>query len=165
MARYLFDSSALAKRYHPEVGTTKVLAIFAAPDREVRISKLSFVEVQSVFAMKVRGGVINQGEAGALRTRLMADIAAGDIEVFDMTADHFATAERLIGRHSFSHRFRTLDALQLAVALDLSNQGLLDYFVVADKALGGVATIEGLPVLTDYRLTDYRLKAGRFESD
>ena len=67
----------LAKRYHPELGTTKVLAIFTEPDREVRISKLSFVEVQSVFAMKVRSGIINQGEAVALRTRLMAEIAAG----------------------------------------------------------------------------------------
>jgi len=129
------------------VGTTKVLAIFAEPNREVRISKLSFVEIQSVFAMKVRSGAISQSEAGGLRTRLMADIAAGDIEVFDMTADHFVTAERLIGRHSFSHRFRTLDALQLAVALDLSNQGLLDYFVVADRTLGEVATIEGLATL------------------
>ncbi len=129
------------------MGTTKVLAIFAEPNREVRISKLSFVEIQSVFAMKVRSGAISQSEAGGLRTRLMADIAAGDIEVFDMTADHFVTAERLIGRHSFSHRFRTLDALQLAVALDLSNQGLLDYFVVADRTLGEVATIEGLATL------------------
>jgi len=40
-----------------------------------------------------------------------------------------------------------LDALQLAVALDLSGLGLLDYFVVADKVLGEVATLEGLAVL------------------
>ena len=147
MARYLFDSSALAKRYHPEAGTSKVLAIFAESHKEVRISKLTFVEVQSVFAMKVRGGFISRSEAGGLRARLLVDIAAGDIEVFDVTADHFAAAQRLIGRHSFSHRFRTLDALQLAVVLDLSNQDLLDYFVVADKALGEVAAIEGLAVL------------------
>jgi hypothetical protein len=39
------------------------------------------------------------------------------------TKDHFAAAERLIGRHSFQRRLRTLDALQLAVALDLAGQG------------------------------------------
>jgi hypothetical protein len=42
---------------------------------------------------------------------------------------------------------RTLDALQLAVALDLSSQHLLDRFVVADQSLGDVASDEGLNVL------------------
>lgn len=147
MARYFFDSSALAKRYHPEIGTPKVFSIFGEPGREVRISKLSFLEIQSVFAMKVRGGVISRGEAGVQRARLMADIAAGEIEVCSLTADLFTDAAQLIGRHSFSHRLRTLDALQLAVALDLSKQGLLDQFVVSDRALAEVATIEGLVVL------------------
>jgi hypothetical protein len=85
--RYFFDSSALAKRYHPEIGTAKVLAIFGEPSREVRISRLSFLEIQSVFAMKVRSGV-SRGEAGVLRARFMADIAALGIEVCSLTADH-----------------------------------------------------------------------------
>jgi predicted nucleic acid-binding protein len=147
LAQYFFDSSALAKRYHPEPGAPKVLSIFGERDREVRISKLSFIEIQSVFAMKVRGGVITRNEAGVQRARLLIDIAAGEIEVCAWTSDHFRAAERLIGRHSSSHRLRTLDALQLAVALDLSNQGLLDQFVVCDKALGEVASLEGLVIL------------------
>ena len=40
-------------------------------------------------------------------------------------------AERFIGRHSFTRRLRTLDALQLAVALDLSSQGFLDRYPTA----------------------------------
>ena len=139
MARYFFDSSALAKRYHPEPGTAKVLSIFSEPGREVRISKLSFLELQSVFAMKVRGGVIGRADAGVQRARLMVDVASGEIEVCSMTDNLFTAAEQLIVRHSFSHRLRTLDSLQLAMALDLSRQGLLDQFVVSDKALGEVA--------------------------
>jgi hypothetical protein len=77
----------------------------------------------------------------------MLDIAAGDIEVYRVTDDHFVAAERLIGRHSFAHRLRTLDALQLAVALDLSSQGLLDHFVAADRSLVEMATLEGLKVI------------------
>ncbi len=61
--------------------------------------------------------------------------------------DHFGTAARLIGQHSFTSRLRTLDALQLAGALDLGTQRLLDYFVVTDKFLGEVATLEGLRVI------------------
>jgi hypothetical protein len=63
-----------------------------------------------------------------------------------MSLDHFTLAEQLIGLHSFSNRLRTLDALQLAVALGLRGQGLLDYFV-ADKALLSVARLEDLPTL------------------
>jgi hypothetical protein len=55
--------------------------------------------------------------------------------------------EHIVVAHGFAHRLRTLDALQLAVALDLRSQGLLEYFVVADQALGEVAAIEGLTVL------------------
>ena len=32
MAAYFFDSSALAKRYHPEEGSAKVAAIFLEPN-------------------------------------------------------------------------------------------------------------------------------------
>ena len=123
------------------------MTIFAELQTEIRISQLSFVEVQSVFAMKVRGGFIDRKDAGLQRARFVLDVAAGDIEVIRVTTDHFASAERLIGRHSFAKRLRTLDVLQLAVALDLLGRGLLDYFVVADKLLGEVATLEALAVL------------------
>ena len=123
------------------------MTIFAELQKEIRISQLSFVEVQSVFAMKVRGGFIDRKDAGMQHARFHADVAAGDIEVVYVTTDHFAGAERLIGRHSFTKRLRTLDALQLAVALDLFALGPLDYFVVADKILGEVATLEELAVL------------------
>ena len=147
MALYFFDSSAVAKRYHLEIGSGKVMTIFTELQTEIRISQLSFVEVQSVFAMKVRGGFIDRKDAGLQRARFLVDVAAGDLEVVRVTTDHFASAERLIGHHSFSKRLRTLDALQLAVALDLLGLGLLDYFVVADRVLGEVATSEGLAVL------------------
>jgi hypothetical protein len=145
--RCFSDSSALAKRYHPEIGTAKVLAIFGEPGREVRISRLSFLEIQSVFAMKVRSGVISRGEAGVLRARFVADIAAIGIEVCSLTADLFTDAKHLLGRHGFSNRLRTLDALQLAVAPGLWNRGLLDQFVVSDRALAEVAILEGVVVL------------------
>jgi predicted nucleic acid-binding protein len=100
-----------------------------------------------VCAMKVRSGFVTVAEAEMQRERLMADIASGEIEVRSMTAGHFASAEQLIGRHGYTHRLRTLDALQLAVALELLSQGLLDRFIVADKALAEVAALEGLSVL------------------
>jgi hypothetical protein len=46
---------------------------------------------------------------------------------------------------------RTLDALQLAVALDLRSQELLDHFVVADESLATIAAAEGLGVVKPER--------------
>jgi hypothetical protein len=42
---------------------------------------------------------------------------------------------------------RTLDALQLAVALDLAAQDLVEHFVVADQPLADVASLEGLKII------------------
>ena len=49
MAAFYFDSSVLAKLYHSEVGTPKVVAIVEAGGAEIRISPLPAVELRSVF--------------------------------------------------------------------------------------------------------------------
>jgi len=67
------------------------MTILAEIQKEIRVSQLSFVEVQSVFAMKVRGGFIDRKDAGMQRARFLVDVAAGDIEVVRVTTDHFAS--------------------------------------------------------------------------
>jgi predicted nucleic acid-binding protein len=59
---------------------------------------------------------------------------------------HFKDADRLIGAHGLAHRLRTLDALQLAVALDLHRRGMIDTLVSSDKQLLAAAVAEGIPV-------------------
>jgi uncharacterized protein len=147
LAQYFFDTSALVKYYHAEPGTAIVSAIFAEQGRKIRISSLGLLEAQSAFALKVRSKMITTQAAGLQRSHLMLDVAASAIEVYSLTEDHFAAAARLIGQYGAASRLRALDALQLAVALDLSSQGLLDSFVVADRALAEIATSEGLKVI------------------
>jgi hypothetical protein len=50
MPGYFFDSSALGKRYHQEVGTAHVEALFQASQPSRFISRLSVVELQSELA-------------------------------------------------------------------------------------------------------------------
>ena len=52
-----------------------------------------------------------------------------------------------VAKYGFTRRMRTLDALQLSMALDLRRRELLDTFVVADRLLAEVATLEGLQSL------------------
>ena len=147
MTGYFLDSSALSKHYHPEVGSPEVDRIFSEPDRLIVISRLAVVEIQSVFAGKLRSGAITDDDVGILRARFMRDIGCRTIEIVGMSDAHYEAAEKLIIQFGQAHRLRTLDALQLAVALDLEGQEVLGHFVAADKVLCEVADSIGLHVL------------------
>ena len=147
MSGYFFDSSALGERYHPEVGTAHVEALFQAPQPARFISRLSVVELQSVFAGKVRTRAITGADLALLRARLLQDIAQREFRVIRMTDVHYREAERLIQQHGVSRSLRTLDALQLSVALTLHRRVALDAFVCADQGLCSVAQEEGLRII------------------
>ena len=147
MAAYFFDSSALAKLYHPEVGTPEMDKIVQTPGAQVRISRLTVVELPSVFAIKVRTRFISHEDARLLARQFQEDIVAEKFLVTAIREPEFGVAERLIERYAFDRRLRALDAIQIAVALRLRSQGLVDQFVSADKVLCEVATLEGFAVL------------------
>ncbi|MEP6535355.1 MAG: type II toxin-antitoxin system VapC family toxin [Bryobacteraceae bacterium] len=147
LAAYFFDSSALAKRYHPEIGTSKVDQIVQEASSLIRISRLTVVELTSVLAIKVRTQVIGREDAGLLLRQFHEDIVSERLEVFSIGDQELELAEALISRHAFDRRLRTLDALQIAVAIGLRDQSLIDCFVSADKVLCEVAAAEGFLVL------------------
>jgi hypothetical protein len=147
MPNNFFDTSALGKHYHPELGTAKVDAALGEAGARHFISRLGAVEMISVFAGKVRAGVITVVDFNTLRKRFLTDVTKGRFQVARMTGFHFQEAERLVRKHGPTQRLRTLDALQLAVALELRGHGLIDRFICADKPLLAVATAEGLAVM------------------
>ncbi len=111
------------------------------------ISRLTVVEIQSVFAKKVRTGLLSLADFQLLCRRFLADVRRRRFRAVRITAVHFGAAEQLIRRLAPSQNLRTLDALQLAVALDLQGQGLIGRFVCADHSLCAIATAEGLPII------------------
>ena len=118
MADNFFDTSALGKHYHAEVGSPKVDALLANPGSRQFISRLTVVEIQSVFADK---GADRRSGPGRLQTPLppiQRGHTAPGYQVVRLLATHFQNAERLIRRLAPTHNLRTLDAIQLAVALD-----------------------------------------------
>jgi predicted nucleic acid-binding protein len=144
---YFFDSSALAKLYHPEVGTQAIDEIANTEIRKICISRLTLVEIPSVFAIKVRTQFISREDADALLRQFRGDILARRFAVYSIREPEFALADRLIERYAFDLRLRALDALQIAVALRLRTRSLVDHFVAADKVLCEVAVSEGFSVL------------------
>jgi hypothetical protein len=121
--------------------------MFREPGRRIVISQLTVIEIRSMIAGKVRSGVLSQAEAAIVADRFKADVAAGIIDVFAISVFDYRRAEDLIATHGFEHRLRSLDALQLGVALDLRDQGLGKTIVAADMVMGEVAGREGLAVL------------------
>jgi len=86
------DTSALAKLYHWEVGT-------------------DVMEMQSVFAGKVRTGQLAQSAADLLRLRFRGDLDGRRFKTVAIQSRHYHTADFLIVRHgaywSTNTRFTT----------------------------------------------------------
>jgi predicted nucleic acid-binding protein len=147
LAGYFFDSSALVKVYHPEVGTPTIDQIVNATDNVIRVSRLTVIELTSAFAIKVRTQSIKREDADLFLRQFRGDIVSGKLEVFSVAESEFSMADLLVERYAFDARLRALDALQLAVALELRNQKLVDHFVAADAILCEVAGLEGFSVI------------------
>jgi len=139
VAGYFLDSSAVAKLYHDEAGSEEMRRLFGAVENHFYLSRLGVIELQSVFARKVLTGEISTDDVGVLRARFLNDLRQRSLRVTALTALHYDAAERLVQEHGARLRLRTLDALQLAVALDLTGRGLASRFVTADKTLCEVA--------------------------
>jgi hypothetical protein len=146
MPNYFLDTSGLVKHYHPEVGTIEVDRIWADPTAKLFISRLSVVETVSVLAKKVRNGVLSAADFTLTRRRFFADIRQRRPVVVRMLVRHFQDADRLLQKHGLSRSLYTLDALQLAVALDLQHRGVLDEVVAADHVIVTLGRLEGLRV-------------------
>ena len=149
MTTYFFDSSALVKRYHQEIGTDVVNRMIDDPDSRRFIARLAVIEVQSAFARRVRERAISVADFDIVRQRFH-DIGQRRFHVVRMTDVHYRTAERLIrqyGPQPGQLRLRTLDALQLSVALAVHQHTPLDFFVTADDNQGSAARAEQLTVL------------------
>jgi len=74
LPKYFFDTSALAKVYRKEVGSEFVDQVLSEPGSQHLISRLAIVEMESVFALKVRTGQIDQQSVLVARRRLEADL-------------------------------------------------------------------------------------------
>ena len=148
MAGYFLDTSALAKLYHEEVGSQYVERLLASPERTVVVSRLSLVEMESVLAIKVRTGELDADGRELARRRLRADLAQGRLRLGPPIDEwYYRKARSLLVRHGVERGLRTLDAIQLAVALRLHESGVVSVFVAADHRLCRAAEKCDLPTV------------------
>jgi predicted nucleic acid-binding protein len=143
---YFWDTSAVAKLYHLEVGSDFVDRLQAEPDSRHLISRLAIVEMESIFALKTRTGEIHEQAALVARRRLQADLGRGRLMVAAVNDGHLRAATQLLLKYGVTDALRTVEALQLSVALGLKRAGLATVFVATDRKLCRVAALEGFAV-------------------
>jgi predicted nucleic acid-binding protein len=148
LPNYFLDTSAAAKLYHKEVGCEFVDRILTEAGSRSLISRLSIVELESVVAVKVRTGEISPQGVEIARRCLRADLRQRRLLVGPpIQTQHYQTARTLLVRYGATEGLRTLDALQLAIALDLRHLGLITVIVAADQRLCRVASLAGCPAV------------------
>jgi predicted nucleic acid-binding protein len=145
---YFLDTSALAKLYHEEVGSQYVERLLASPEQDVVVSRLSLVEMESALAIKVRTRELDAEGRELARRRLRADLAQGRLRLGPpINERHYRKARGLVAQYGAERGLRTLDAIQLAVALGLHGDGVVTVFVAADHRLCRVAEACGFPTV------------------
>ena len=155
MANFFLDTSVLAKLYHKEIGSDYLERVLQQPNNRSLISRLSIVEMESVFSIKVRSGQLDSVGMAIARRRLRADLSQRRILVAPPVEEkHLHGARRLLAQYGVAEGLRTLDALQLSIALDLQHTGLIVVIVAADQRLCRVCAIG--------RLFGYRSTGSRF---
>ncbi len=98
MLAYFFDTSALAKAYHSEIGSERVTSLIR--DNRAIISSLAVVEFQSVFAQKVRTGKLAGVQLALIRGKLLT------LRVDAANADKQPIGDAYSG-NSFVDRYRS----------------------------------------------------------
>ena len=135
-----WDTSALVPLLVSEKRSGDVLAVLHA-DSDVVTAAIAPLEVSSALWRRRHGGTLPLADHDNAE-QWFAFISQRWSEVAQSTAV-LDRATRLVARHSL----RSLDALQLASALEIAPANGALPFVTLDKRLASAARVEGFPVL------------------
>lgn len=134
------DTSALIKRYVPELNSDRFETFFAAQE-DFLISRLTYVELRSTLSRKRRERRLSEEQERAALNEIRTDILDGALVVQPMSDADFSRAFHLIDSLP-DVPLRSLDALHLAVAQDRQ----ADALATADDVMRRAALALGLQV-------------------
>jgi uncharacterized protein len=143
LSDFFVDTSALGKRYVVETGSSWVRSwILPRYSNSIVISRLAAVEIISLLTRKQREGLITTAEFLRIRNNFSVHLRTL-YTVIELDHRVLGTARHLLVRHPL----RTLDAIQLACAIEASRFfGSNPTFISADVRLLAIAAAEGLPI-------------------
>lgn len=142
---YFLDTSALVKRYVPEIGTNWILSITdPATGHDLAIAQITWVEVLSALARRQREGSLSAEQFVVTLQDFRYDFE-NLFQVIEIDQALMETAGELV----IQYPLRAYDSVQLASALrfqsnldQIPNAQLV--FISADHRLLNIAQSEGL---------------------
>lgn len=134
--RVYFDSSAFAKRYIDETGTSDVLA-WCERASELALSIIAVPELISAFCRLQREGRLADAQYRQVKSDLMVDIA--DVLICDTTPQVIQHAVAVLE----TQPLRAMDAIHIGAALVCA----AEVFVSADARQCATAKTLGLQVI------------------
>lgn len=137
------DTSSLVKFYYPEPDSERI-ETFLLEAEHIYISNLTVVEVASALARKVRTGDLKKEQETVIWNTFLDDLQIGQIEVLNLDERDYLRAADLIREFGGRYGIKTLDSLQLSVALGLGNVK----FLCSDSTLIQIALKIGIKLLT-----------------
>ena len=148
VSAYFLDTSALVKRYVPEIGSEWILSITdPVTNSDLVISQITWVEVHSAFARRLRDGSLSAERFDLIVQKVREDFE-NEYRVIDVDRTLIETAGELV----MQHPLRAYDSVQLASALRFQSTTLLSQpetrliFVSADNRLLNIAQLEGMAI-------------------
>jgi len=141
--QYFFDTSALVKIYHQEMGSDRILPLYQGGEAIV-ISELSKVEFVSTIHKKLRTGEITADTLDAVKNRFLAD-CSGRFVVIHVASFIVDAALDIMNTQGRANHLFSLDALQIATLSIIAEKDTT--FVCADKRLTALVRTIGTPVL------------------
>jgi len=104
--------------------------------------------MESVFTIKVRTGEIGEAQAEVAKRSFRADLSQGRLVLGPLVSEsQFQRARALLAKFAVAEGLRTLDAIQLAVGLELKDSDQTTILVAADQTLCRVAQRAGCPAV------------------
>jgi uncharacterized protein len=142
LSHLFFDTSALAKRYIVETGSSWIRNwIFPSKGHIIIVSAITNVEMTSLVMRREREKGITATERIRILNNFLRHLDKR-YQVIELNDNLFDEARRLLVKHPL----RALDALQLASALQAAKVlSIQPIFISSDTRLLTAASAEGLP--------------------
>lgn len=146
MIHILWDASALAKRYVPEVGSSTVDALWASlPPPCMVATFLGYVETYGILLRKRTGGQINAASYATAKSSLRLEVINDpDFRLLEVETTDFLAGITLMDKYNINSSDAAFLAAYLRYIPPLGDVRLL---VAADYRLLMAANAEGLKTL------------------
>jgi|SRR5579871_2396870 len=147
MVVLLWDASALAKRYAPEIGSDTVDALFAAvPTAQMVSSSISYAEIYSILLRKFNRAVFDRPAFNSAKSSLRAELINDpDFVLLSIEDAAFYSGIALMETHNLNATDAALLILyQSYIQTFASDSDIVFLLVAADERLIRTARAEGL---------------------